>query len=154
MFHKDGHFSPKRVKKRLLMHYLQCASPFVPSPAMLLKHNFWSWRQDTWFLQDPSFLQAAMRQSMMLFAVCIGFPLSKTQTEFGVPAKKKNLNCGNGYRTQPSAAYVELHPEAKVISFGSKHTPRTEYCPLKGTVVLSLMGSLSSHQFVNKKVIC
>lgn len=150
MFHKDGNFAPKHIKKHLLMHYLQCASPAVPSLATPL---CWEIPDHEGKIPDsckvPSSPQTAMRQSMMLFAV-----YQFSQLEFGVPAEKKNLNCENGYRTQHSAAYVELHPGAKVISFGSKHIPRTIYCPLKGTVVLSLMGSLSSHQFVNKKVIC
>lgn len=137
-FHKGWNFCPKHVKKHLLMPYLQHASPSMLWPVMPLKLNSWSWRQDT------QFLQAVMREYR-------NSPLGRTQPESADVAEKKNLRMAT--RHSPLLLMESTEPTAaNVISFGSYHTPHTVYCLLKGRIVLPLMGSLFSHQFVNKKV--
>lgn len=153
---KSWNFSPEHVKKHLLMPYLQHAS--------LPHYDQWCY----WSIIPghegkipnsarypiPTRYSLSCRQSWgssggNLQLICP--PLSKTQPASAVVAEKKNLRMATRHSPLLLTRSTE-HTEAKVILLRSYHTPYTTNCLLKGRIVLPLMGSLFSHQFVNIKV--
>lgn len=131
---------------------ISCMSPFMTLVAMLLR-----WETPDHEVPDSykisSALQAVRKQFMILFAAC-WFSLEQDSAAVWSSSREDKSKYWEWLKDMTLCCLDRAALRTEVIVLGSKHIWHNACSSLKGMVFLSLMGSLSSHQFVNKKVIC